>query len=66
MNLSINGEQRTIDAGTTLGMLLQQLKLEPGQVVLELNREILNPGEHAGKQLQDGDHLEIIQFVGGG
>ena len=66
MYLSINGKSRDFPAPLNVVQLLESLKLGPERVVVELNREILTVDKHAGIQLQDGDTLELIQFVGGG
>lgn len=66
MNLLLNGENRDFEAGATIGQVLSQLELKPERVVLELNRQILNAADSQETELSEGDHLEIIQFVGGG
>lgn len=65
MQLIINGESREVPAGTVLA-LLQTLGIDPARVAVELNRDILPKAEYGTRQLQDGDLLEIVQFVGGG
>ena len=66
MQLTINGRRRDFTTPLTINQLLQQLELPPERVVVELNREILALGAQADRPLQDGDILELIQFVGGG
>ncbi len=66
MNLIINGQPITFSVPLNVEQLLLQLKLNREQVVLELNREILIVDKYIDIELQDGDTLEIIQFVGGG
>ncbi len=41
-------------------------ELDPYLVVVELNGKILQKQEYATKKLQDGDTVEIVQFVAGG
>lgn len=65
MQLIINGQQRTFDSPLTIDHLLLQLQLSPERVVIELNNEILTAEAHT-TPLNEGDTLEIIQFVGGG
>ena len=65
MVLNINGTQRNFSEPLTISQLLQQLELPPKRVVVELNKEILSAAAHS-TVLQDGDSLEVIQFVGGG
>jgi len=66
MKLQINGEQRELASGLTLAALLEQLGMNPDRVAVELNREIVCREVWAQTHLQDGDRLEIVQFVGGG
>ena len=66
MYLSVNGQSREFPQPLNVGQLLEHLELKPERVVVELNREILTVDRHADIQLQDGDSLELIQFVGGG
>jgi len=41
IRITLNGEERDVDAGGTVADLLAELKLNPGLVVVERNREIL-------------------------
>jgi len=65
MNLTINGENRSLSA-ETLGMLVEQLGMKPDRVAIELNREIVPRAQWPQTSLHDGDRLEIVHFVGGG
>lgn len=65
--LTVNGERRTVAAGTTLAAFLRSLDLDPRLIVVERNREILRDRESFGTlPLADGDVLELVHFVGGG
>jgi thiamine biosynthesis protein ThiS len=66
MNLTINGQRKNFSSPLNVAQLLSQLELNPEQVVVELNRDILTADKYIDIQLNDGDTLEIIQFVGGG
>jgi len=66
MQININGQNRTFTAPLNVTELLGQLQLAAERVVVELNREILTTDHHSTTLLQDGDQLELIQFVGGG
>ena len=66
MQLKINGQNRTFSVALTVAELLCRLQLAPERVVVELNRKILTADHHTATRLQDGDSLELIQFVGGG
>ena len=62
----LNGEPRPVAEGTSVAALVAELGLLPQQVAVEKNREIVPRAAHAGELLRDGDHLEIVTFVGGG
>ena len=65
--LTVNGDPRSVAAGTSLSDLLASLKLDPRLVVIEHNRTILrNRDAYASLVLMHGDVLEIVHFVGGG
>ena len=66
MNLTINGENRSLSPAATLGVLVEQLGMKSDRVAIELNREIVPRERWAETSLQDGDRLEIVHFVGGG
>ena len=46
--------------------LFEELDLPPDSVVTEINKKIIQPDQYAQLQLKDGDHVELIRFVGGG
>ena len=66
VKIRVNGDEREIDGGTTVARLLEELKIRPGRVVIELNRDVLVRERYASTLLNDGDMLEIVHFVGGG
>jgi thiamine biosynthesis protein ThiS len=67
VRLEINGETRDIP-GTqeTLAALIEQLGMKADRVAVELNRAIVPRERWSATVLRDGDHLEIVHFVGGG
>ncbi len=62
----VNGEDVTIETGSTVMDLIAKLDLKPERVAIEYNGSILARSEWAGFLLQDGARLEIVHFVGGG
>lgn len=66
MRIRVNGEEREAIAGLTLAELLRELGLEAKGAAVERNREIVPKSRYADVVLNDGDDLEIVQFVGGG
>jgi sulfur carrier protein len=65
MKIMVNGEERTLEQKTVLGYLVD-LGVDPRAVAVELNLDILERGEYATTMLNEGDKIEIVQFVGGG
>ena len=66
LRISVNGTAREVPAPATLADLLAHLALDPRQVVVELNREIVRRARLAEVMLADGDTVELVHFVGGG
>ena len=64
MNIAINGENREIDDGTTVAILLKGLALT-GPVAVELNQEICPKKSHAKTTLSPNDTVEVVTIVGG-
>ena len=65
--VTVNGDERRVAAGTTLGDLLREHGLDPRMVVVERNREILRDRSTFDTlELDGGDQLELVHFVGGG
>lgn len=63
----VNGEERTVAAGSTLGDLLRELSVSADAVVVEHNREIVRDRTRFDSMvLATGDSVEIVHFVGGG
>jgi thiamine biosynthesis protein ThiS len=67
MLLTINGEEREFAGDQlTLAALIEQLGMKADRVAVELNRAIVSRDQWAATQLNSGDKLEIVHFVGGG
>ena len=66
MQLTINGDARTVENARTVEQVLQYLALDPRAVVVELNREIIRRAVLATTPVAEGDVIEIVHFVGGG
>lgn len=63
----VNGEERTVAAGSTIGDLLRELDVSAEVVVVEHNREIVRDRAQLDTLvLATGDSVEIVHFVGGG
>ncbi len=66
IDVVINGQRRILNAGTTVLALIAELGLDGKPVAVERNREVIPRAKHATTVLADGDHLEVVTFVGGG
>ncbi|HZI17142.1 MAG TPA: sulfur carrier protein ThiS [Pyrinomonadaceae bacterium] len=66
MRVRVNGEEREVPEGTTLGGLVGLLGLVPERLAVERNRQVVRRAEWAGTPLEEGDAIEIVHFVGGG
>lgn len=66
MQVFVNGDAFEIAAGASVHDLVKKLTDDPRGVAIELNREIVPKSKHADTALNEGDRLEVVQFVGGG
>lgn len=64
--IHVNGEPRTLPAGSTVADLVRDLGLRPEHVAVERNKAIVRRADHAATPLADGDRLEVVTFFGGG
>jgi len=65
MKLKVNGDDREVPDETTIRELVQQFKLTPEKVAIEVNRRLVRADKY-DLQLSAGDEIEIVTFVGGG
>lgn len=65
-SITLNGEQYPLSADTPLTALLERLNMRRGRVAVEINREIVPKVKYDATMVRAGDHVEIINFVGGG
>jgi len=66
MNVTINNQVRSIETATTLSALIDEMGLDDKRIAIEYNRDILTREQFPTITLQDGDTIEIVNFVGGG
>lgn len=65
MKIFVNGQQECIES-CTLAQLIAGKKLNAGALVVELNQHIIKQEFWPTTELQEGDRLEMLSFVGGG
>lgn len=66
MQIILNGESREFEAPLSVAALTERLQLNPTQVAVERNCEIVPRSTYAQVTLSDGDRIEIVHFIGGG
>jgi thiamine biosynthesis protein ThiS len=64
--IELNGEPYSLDAPTAVTRLLAELKLKPNRVAVEINQAVVAKAEYERTIINEGDHVEVINFVGGG
>lgn len=66
IQVRLNGKERAVPGGLSVSKLLEWLDLNPALVVVERNREILDRTRYPDTEVESGDVLELVHFVGGG
>ena len=66
IEVTVNGEPRSVPDDLTVEGLLHWLEIEPGRVAVELNRAIVRQGDWTTTKVEADAQIEIVQFVGGG
>ena len=66
MKVTVNGAERSVPEGFTLGQLVRELGLEKNPIAIELNLQVVPRARHGETPLAEGDRLEIVTLVGGG
>ena len=66
MNLTVNGEAKTLAGVPHVAALVAALGLDGRKVAVERNLEIVPRSAYQETALEDGDRIEIVHFIGGG
>jgi len=66
VGIVVNGEAKQVSSGLTIANLIRTLGLREQLVAVEVNRELVRRATFSERQLQEGDQIEIVEFVGGG
>jgi thiamine biosynthesis protein ThiS len=66
LQITVNGQIQELPSGTTVAVLIEQLRLQPKFVAVERNRQLVPRGQHAQCVLEEHDELEVVTLVGGG
>ncbi len=66
MFITLNGDPFELDSPLSVADLLTKLAIDPRRVAVEHNLSILRRHLYADTLVNDGDRIEIVNFVGGG
>ena len=66
MTIILNGDAVEVSAPLTLTTLLSQLGVDARRVAVEHNLNVVKRAQYDTTQINDGDQVEIVNFVGGG
>jgi thiamine biosynthesis protein ThiS len=66
MMIHLNGKAREVAEGVTVSRLLEELKLQPLRVAVQVNQDIIKRERYGEVALQPGDTVEILTFMSGG
>jgi thiamine biosynthesis protein ThiS len=66
MTIILNGDRVDVAGPLTLSGLLVQLGVDPRRVAVEHNLNVIKRANYDSTQVEDGDQVEIVNFVGGG
>ena len=66
INISVNGKQIQVIPKFSVKNLITKLKLPLNKIAIELNKKIIDKKKISRINLQNGDKIEIVHFIGGG
>lgn len=66
MEITLNGQARSIEAPATVEALLARLEIRGRRVAVMINDAIVPKATFGEASIRPGDRVEIIQMVGGG
>jgi thiamine biosynthesis protein ThiS len=66
VTIKLNGEPYELAGPVTVGTLLARLDIDPRRVAVERNLDIVKRDAFVSTPVEEGDEIEIVNFVGGG
>ena len=66
MTIKLNGDAHQLAGPLSISALLQQLEIDARRVAVELNLSVVKKTAYDSSVVNDGDEVEIVNFVGGG
>ena len=65
--IKVNGESQVVELPLTVEELIKQNHVEnPELVSVQVNEEFLDRNEYAKRQVEEGDEIDFLFFMGGG
>lgn len=66
MTITLNGEPFELSGPSTISELLATLAIDPRRVAVEHNLVVVKRDAYVTTRVDEGDEIEIVNFVGGG
>ncbi|MEE9281631.1 MAG: sulfur carrier protein ThiS [Myxococcota bacterium] len=66
MRFELNGESQDAPEALSVRELLERFGLEKRRVAVAINAEVVPRSQFERAEIHEGDHIEVIQAVGGG
>jgi thiazole synthase len=66
MTIRLNGDSHELAAPLSVAALLEQLDIDARRVAVELNLTVVKKAAYDSAVINEGDEVEIVNFVGGG
>ena len=66
MTIKLNGDPHEVPGPISVSALLEQLEIDARRVAVELNLTVVKKAAYDASLINDGDEVEIVNFVGGG
>jgi thiamine biosynthesis protein ThiS len=66
MTITLNGDRHEVPGPLTVSALLSHLQIDSRRVAVELNLVVLKRHTFDTTTINEGDEVEIVNFVGGG
>jgi thiamine biosynthesis protein ThiS len=66
MTIKLNGDPHQVPGPLSVSALLEQLEIDARRVAVELNLAVVKKAAYDSSVINDGDEVEIVNFVGGG
>lgn len=66
MTIRLNGDAHELAGPLSIGALLAALGIDPRGVAVEHNLVVLKREAYESTTINDGDEIEVVNFVGGG